>query len=170
MYKNHFIQLYDYNYWANLRVWDCAMKTSDEDYFKDNDFSVGSVYTQLFHTMAVEDWWLGFLLTGEVKFLQDTDYEIYKDREKFRQKWDEINTRNMTYIKAVTDDELRREVKVHWWEDSDPSITVAQALTQVANHSTDHRAQAMAVLHMLGYEGIGQDFLSYLHRESDETT
>lgn len=166
MYKKHFIELYNYNYWANQRVWDCALTTSEEDYFKHVDFSVGSVYTQLFHTMTVESWWIGFLSTGEAKFLTDEDFETYKDRDKLHQKWDAINTQNITYIQALTDDELQRAVKVHWWEDSDPSITVAQALTQVANHSTDHRAQTMAVLHMLGYDGIGQDFLSYLHRDS----
>ncbi len=166
MYKDHFIELYDYNYWANLRVWDCAMQTTQEDYIKENDFSVGSIYVQLLHTMAVESWWIGFLATGEVKFPTEEDIETYKDREKLRQKWDEVNAQNIAYIQALTDEELQREVKVHWWEESDPAITVAQALTQVANHSTDHRAQTMAVLHMLGYEGIGQDFLAYLHRKN----
>lgn len=164
MNTDHFIQLYDYNTWANQRVWDCAMTSTPEDYHKDSDFSVGSVYEQLFHTMAVESWWIGFLATGEVKFLGDDDSEKCQDREILRQTWDAINSKNMHYINRLTDDELQRKVKVAWWADDVPLITVAQALTQVANHSTDHRAQTMALLHMLGYEGVGQDFLAYLQR------
>jgi uncharacterized damage-inducible protein DinB len=36
---------------------------------------------------------------------------------------------------------------------------------QVINHSTDHRAQTLAMLHHLGAPTIGQDFLAYLHLE-----
>lgn len=101
-------------------------------------------------------------MMDEAVFLTDEEKEIYKDRIKLRQIWDETNTRNMTYIQSLTDEELQRKVSVPWWDDADSKITVAQALTQVANHSTDHRAQTMAVLHMLGYDGVGQDFLTYL--------
>lgn len=165
MNKDYFIQLYNYNTWANERVWQCAMKTTQDHYLKDSTFSVGSVYDQLFHTMAVESWWIGFLATGEVNFLGDDDSEKCQDRELLRQTWDAINSKNMSYINALTEEELQRGVKVRWWADSAPLITVAQALTQVANHSTDHRAQTMALLHMLGYDGTEQDFLAYLHHD-----
>jgi uncharacterized damage-inducible protein DinB len=163
--KDYFLELYQYTDWANRRVWDCVMKTSEEDYFKDNDFSVGSVYIQLFHWLSVESWWVGFLATGEAKFLTDDDREMCKDRDKLRQLWDETHARNMEYIQSLTDDELQRQVNVPWWDNPDDTITVAQALTQVANHSTDHRAQTMAVLHTLGYDGVGQDFLTYLRNK-----
>ena len=162
MNKDYFVELFQYNEWADRRVWDCAMKTSDEAYFKENDFSVGSVYNQLFHWLTVEYWWVGYLTTGELNFLSEDERELYKNRDKLRQLWDETNARNMAYIQSLTDEELQRKVSVPWWGNPDDKITVAQALTQVTNHSTDHRAQTMAVLHMLGYEGIEQDFLTYL--------
>ncbi len=166
MNKDYFVELYTYNDWANRRVWDCAMKASDTDYLKDNDFSVGSLYTQLLHTLSVERWWLGFLATGVTLFFSEEDEETYKDRDKLRAIWDETNDRNMAYIQTLTEEELRRTVRAPWWDDANPSLTVLQALTQVANHSTDHRAQTMAVLHTYGYEGIGQDFLAFLHRSN----
>lgn len=52
--KDYFIELYQYNDWANRRVWDCAMKTTEDAYFKDNDFSVGSIYKQLLHFLTVD--------------------------------------------------------------------------------------------------------------------
>jgi uncharacterized damage-inducible protein DinB len=162
MNRDYFVELFEYNEWANQRVWDCAMQTTQSDYLKANDFSVGSVYTQLLHCLTVERWWIGFLATGESNFTSKAEEEIYQDREKLRQLWDETNTRNMGYIQLLTDNELQRRVCAPWWEAADASVTVSQVLNHVANHSTDHRAQTMAVLHMLGYEGVGQDFLAYL--------
>ena len=160
--KAYFVDLFLYNDWANRRVWDCAMKTEEEAYFKANDFSVGSIYDQLIHWLSVERWWIAYLETGEANFMTKEEREVCKDRVKLRQLWDETNTRNMTYIQSLIDDELERKVNVPWWDNDDDKISVAQALTQVSNHSTDHRAQTMAVLHMLGYEGVEQDFLGYL--------
>ena len=163
MNRDYFVELFCYNDWANRLVWDCAMKTSDEDYFKDNTFSIGSVFTQLRHTMEVEKWWIGYLATGDVVFLTDEEREGLKDREKLRQLWDEVHAGNLSYIQSLTDEELQRKVRPTFWNDNQIAITVSHALAQVANHSTDHRAQTMAVLHMLGYDGVGQDFLMYLH-------
>ncbi|PJF26553.1 MAG: hypothetical protein CUN52_15675 [Phototrophicales bacterium] len=41
-------------------------------------------------------------------------------------------------------------------------MTVRDALVQVANHSTDHRAQTLAGLHQLGATTVEQDYLFYL--------
>ena len=168
MNKDYFIDLYTYNDWANRQVWACVEKVSDEDYFKDNTFSVGSIFTQLQHTLAVEDWWLYYLQSGDVVFQSDELKEKLKDRVYLRQHWTQVNKRNMAYIQSLTDAEIQREVKVIWWEDDYPPITVAQALAQVANHSTDHRAQTMAVLHTYGYEGVGQDVLMYLQEAASK--
>lgn len=169
MNKDYFIQLYTYNDWANRQVWDCVMKANDEDYFKGNSYSIGSLYTQLWHTMAVEQWWLGYLASGEVSFMTDEDKERLKDRDLLRQEWDAVNQRNIDYIHSLTDETLQNTVVVPFWDDDYPPILVSQALAQVANHSTDHRAQTMAVLHMYGYEGVGQDILTYLRETAAKT-
>lgn len=163
MNREHFWELYRYNDWANQQVWDCAMKTNDDDYFKDNTFSIGSIFIQLRHTLEVEKWWIGFLATGDLVFLREEDHDRLKDREQLRHLWDEVNAQNLAYIQTLTNAELKRKVRPAFWDENQSAITVAQALTQVANHSTDHRAQTMAVLHTLGYDGVGQDFLMYLH-------
>ncbi|MEM9953492.1 MAG: DinB family protein [Chloroflexota bacterium] len=168
MNSDHFVELFHYTHWANQHVWDCVAKVSDEDYFKDQTFSVGSVYSQLFHWMSVERWWSHFLITGELEFPTKEDVERCRDRTKLRERWDETHQQIIDYVSSLTDDELQRKVKPSFWDDADPPITVAQALTQVINHSTDHRAQTMAVLHTMGYDGVGQDFLSYLHETIKE--
>lgn len=166
MNREYFVELYDYNEWANRRVWECAMQLSAEDFFKPLDYSIGSIFIQLLHTMGVEFWWLNYLATGELVFLTEEECQSYEsDRAKFRARWDEVIVKNRAYLLSLTDKELQRQVKPeHFEEENQRAITVAQALCQVANHSTDHRAQTLALLHTLDVQGVEQDFLSYLHR------
>ena len=161
MNKDYFVELFRYNQWANQKVWNCALELPQDIYLKIHEFSVGSVYMQLLHTLNIERFWVGFLATGESKLIGQDEHLHYQSRKKFRQLWDETYTTNMIYIESLTDAKLQRQVTAPWWSAED-SITVTQVLTHVINHSTDHRAQTMALLHMLGYDGIEQDFIQYL--------
>ena len=165
MNRDYFVQLYDFTDWANRRVWECASQLSDEDFSKDLDYSVGAIRIQMIHTLAVEHGWVHFLNTGELDFFK---LEQFPTRESIRTKWDEVSAANQTYVATLTDEELQRKVHPDFWEADEPAITVAEALTQVAFHSMDHRSQMLAMLHKLGAPTVGQDFLSYLHREYDE--
>lgn len=165
MIKDHFVELFDYTDWANRCVWDCVMQLSQADFEKQLSYSVGSIHVQCVHMMSTEYWWLGYLRTGESKFISDEETDHYRDRAKLRTRWDDVTATNKAYLASVTDEELGRTVRPNWFSESKAGITVAQALTQVANHSTDHRAQILAMLHTLGAEGVEQDFLNYLHRD-----
>lgn len=164
MNRDYFIELYDYTDWANRKVWDCVLQLSEDDFRKPLDYSVGSIFEQCVHTMAVESWWLHFLYTGELHFISNLD--DYPDRSSIRTKWDEVSATNRAYLLTLTDEELQRHVKPEFWDENEVAITVAQALCQVANHSTDHRAQILAMLHKLHAPTVGQDFLDYLHRNA----
>lgn len=161
MFTAHIQQLFEYNQWANHRVWDCIMQLTDEQFTQDLDYSVGSLHVQCVHTMGVEHWWVHFLRTGELDFLK---LEDYPDRASIRAKWDTIEAINMAYVGSLTQDDLMRDVRPDFWEENEPPIRVWQALLQVTNHSTDHRAQMLAGLHKLGAPTVEQDYLEYLHR------
>jgi uncharacterized damage-inducible protein DinB len=65
------------------------------------------------------------------------------------------------YLDRLTDEELARLVKPSFWEADQPPIRVWEAILQVFNHSTDHRAQIGAALHKVGGPTTPQDFLFY---------
>ncbi len=159
----YFNRLYAYNLWANRRVWDCVMELSPEEFDVELDYSLGSVRTQVVHTMGVEHWWITFLNEGILSFL---DMEDYPNRTIIRNKWDAIEEYVRCYIQSLTPAELDREVKPPFWEDHARPIKVWEALLQVANHSTDHRAQTLAGLHRLGAPTVGQDYLDFISDEA----
>jgi uncharacterized damage-inducible protein DinB len=156
----HFRRLFDYNYWAHKRVWGCTTELSDEQFYRPSDFSVGSVHEQLVHTMGAEWLWLQRAkVVPPDPFPQAADYPT---RESIRARWDEVEREWGGYVNHLEDAQLdetfafisingnaRREIQR--WE----------ALATIINHSTDHRAQTMALIHQLGGKTVEQDFVFY---------
>lgn len=164
MNKEYFVEMFAYTDWANREVWERVLLLSDEAFFQPLDYSIGSIYEQVVHTMAVEYWWPHYLSTGNLQFLSEDEWEEYRSRAAIRARWDQVSASNQAYAATLTEGELARIVKPSVWEEDRPGMTVAQALTQVILHSMDHRAQTLAMLHTLGIEGVGQDYLRYLNR------
>jgi uncharacterized damage-inducible protein DinB len=165
MNKSYFIELYDYDAWANRRVWECVMQLSAEQFNQELDHSLGSIWNQVLHTLAVESWWFKFLSTGELEFV---DEETMTTRPAIRAAWDGVAAMIRDYLARLTPEELERSVRPSFWEDDNKPIKVWQALLQVANHSTDHRAQTMAGLQRLGAPTVGQDVLDYLFEKQKQ--
>ncbi|MBZ0309940.1 MAG: hypothetical protein K8I82_28010 [Anaerolineae bacterium] len=163
MNKAFFVSLYDYNFWAHRRVWECVMQLDEPLFHQELEYSVGSIFIQVVHTMGVEYWWSHFLCEGVYDFLNPDDYPT---RDFIRATWDKSEMYIRAYLDSLTDEALQRLVKPKFWDENEVAIPVWQALLQVANHSTDHRAQTLAGLHRLGAPTVGQDYLDYLHRES----
>lgn len=153
-----FTSLFDYNAWANRRLWDCVQQLSEEQFDHHIDHSIGSIHNQVAHIMGVEYWWFQFLRTGQLKFVTDADCAT---RESIRAKWDETEQVIRDYVAALTPAELAREVSPPFWEAEKPSIRVYEALFQVAIHSIDHRAQTLAALHQVGGPTTPQDYIFY---------
>lgn len=161
-----FQSLFDYTHWANRRVWGCVAQLSDEQAAQAGGASVGAILDQCRHTLAVESWWLHFLATGDLDFPDPADLP---SREAIGAQWEVVMARNAAYLQTLTAADLAREVRPDFWEAGRGAITLWQALLQVANHSTDHRAHILDALHQIGGPTVGQDYLTYLfeHQASD---
>jgi len=165
MDREAFVFLYDYLFWADRQVWACVEALSDDDFDQPLDYSVGSVREQVVHTMRVEHWWPMFLATGALEFMQDVDLST---RAAIRAAWDGVEAHVKAYVGGLTPAELARLVKPPFWDADEAAIPVWQALLQVANHSTDHRAQTLAGLHRLGAATVGQDILDFIHGPGED--
>jgi len=161
MDKAAFVNLYDYVFWADRRFMDCVDALTEEQFRQHIDFSQGAISEHLVHLLGVEYWWIHFLRTGELDFFQE---EVYSwSREQLREKQAEVEREIRAYLDTLTPEELQRRVKPDFWDEDEEPIAVWQALLQIANHSTDHRAQAMAIMHtQFGAPTFGQDYLSFL--------
>ena len=161
MDKDAFVNLYDYVFWADRRFMDCVDALTEEQYRQHIDFSQGAISEHLVHMLGVEYWWIHFLRTGELDFFQGEVFDW--SREQIREKQAEVEREIRAYLDTLTPEELQRRVKPDFWGEDEQPIAVWQALLQVVNHSTDHRAQAMELMHtQFGAPTFGQDYLSFL--------
>ena len=160
--KNHLLSLYRYTFWADAQLFDSAAQLSDAQLKQDWEYSIGSVWNHCYHLWRVEYWWFVFLRTGQMPPEEAPERE---DIAWVREQWEANCAAILAYIESVTDAELNRLVKPPHWDEEDRPIPVWKAMIQVANHSTDHRAQALRLLHDLGAPTFGQDYLRYLDTE-----
>ena len=155
--------LYDYNYWAHRRVWDYLIRLEDEAFYRNVDYSIGSIHSQLVHTMSAEWIWLSRLQgTSPTAVLQNEDYPT---REAIRLKWDEIENDMRRFLNKLDDSRLNESFTFNSTKGIPHEESVLGVLIHVVNHGTDHRAQMLALCHQLGGETIEQDLTYYLREQ-----
>ena len=162
----YFIELYDYNFWNNHRLWNCFMQLTEAEIHQPVDSDGWTLFVHCVHIVSVEDWWIRFLQTGEVQFLQQ---DTLTTRTQLREQWDATEEMVRSYVAGLSVEELRREVRPPFWQDDLFAVSVEQALTQVAFHSADHRAQMLTHIARMGGATLEQDFLQYLRRNQAST-
>lgn len=163
MHAAYFQDFYAYTFWTHRQVWACIEELEPEQFERDLDYSIGSLRDQCIHTLGIEFWWFRYLATGRLEFVE---VEKLTDRAAIRAAWDGVENEVTAYLAALTSEELTRAVKPEFWEPQHAPVQVWQALLQVANHSTDHRAQILAGLHRVGGRTVEQDYLAYHFRDA----
>ncbi len=155
----YFIELYQYNLWNNRRVWECLMALEEQQVHQTLAADEWTLFQHCLHIIAVEDWWIRFLQTGEVHFIKRAPL---RTRADLRRQWDQTEEMVTAYIATLSVEELRRLVRPPFWDDDQQAIHVDEALTQVLFHSADHRSQMLSHIRTLGGPTVEQDYLQYL--------
>jgi uncharacterized damage-inducible protein DinB len=140
----------DYNSWANQQVWNCVQSLSDEQFNQAHAYSVGSVYEQIFHLMSTDFWTLTMLDGSDSS--NAPKKEDFTTRDAIWTRWQEIDTAYHTWLDKATDDDLNREIGFPETNELTVTGSCAEYLVIIENHTTNHRAQILALIHQLGGE------------------
>ncbi|MDX2162483.1 MAG: DinB family protein [bacterium] len=159
MNSDYFRMIFDYNAWAHHRVWDCIIPLTDAQYTHDTGYAWRSVRGQLVHTMGAEWVWLSRLNGVSPDALPSED--VYPTRAMLRTQWDTVQAGLRAYLHAADDALLLTPLEYHTTKGVTQRTPRWQVLHHLANHGTDHRAQVLAMLHMMGAATIEQDFVFY---------
>jgi uncharacterized damage-inducible protein DinB len=134
-------ELYEYNRWANERLW-LAMTTLDEEQLKgDMHNGLGSILITLLHmvngTRIWRLYWLGSSPTGSL-LLDD-----FPTLQAIRARWQVENDELTRFLAHLQDTDLLREL--HYVRSSQPEKTLRmplwRSLVHVINHHTQHRSE-----------------------------
>lgn len=159
MNADGFRYVFNYHFAENRAMWDQhIVPLSQEKFTAKIDYSIGSMRNHVVHMMDVDHAWFSDLRGDDFEGMNDP--ATLSDRDTIRAEWDRVEQKMRDYLDKLTDDMLMTQPLQN---EEDKDIYVWQALWQVANHGTDHRAQLLRILHDCGADTRGQDFIFYVY-------
>ena len=163
MTKDDIGLLYEYDRWANNRVFEACSALSTEQFTRDLGGSFSSLRDTLLHIFAGEWGWLQYWKqpSPDAAFLADLtarrkvlfDPNAFPELGAVRQKWAEVEKEQVEFIELLTDERLERMLPVR-----KAQVKLIHLLQHVANHSTYHRGQIALMMRQLGAAPQATDF------------
>jgi uncharacterized damage-inducible protein DinB len=155
-------QLYDYNAWANRRAMEAASALTPEQFTKPLGSSFSSIRDTLAHICGAEWIWLERFQGRSPSALPEISQ--FADVENLRQHWDELETRLLTYVRGLKQNDLDRIFEYKTLKFGVYKNPLWQSLQHVVNHGTYHRGQVTTMLRQHGAQPILTD-LMHFYRE-----
>lgn len=152
------IQLIHYNFWADERILDACAGLPDADFTRPlaPDPGWGSLRGILVHALDAEKGWRAVLQGQDAAFILEE--AGFPDVGTLRERWAAERDAWLAYAAGLGDEQLNRSTgAVH-----DQGMLAWQVIIHVVNHSTQHRAEAAAILTGLGRSPGELDFDVYL--------
>ena len=149
MTKKYFIQLADYNIWANAIVHSWFEKLSDEQWSQHVVSSFNSIAETSLHVAGAETIWLDRLNKEETPRWLPT---IFKGSKKeLQDHWKKTSGELHSFIEGF--EETNMEDSVSFWRPDGNlyELSYHKIFAHVFNHSTYHRGQLVTMLRQVGF-------------------
>ena len=167
MNREDIVLLYEYDRWANARVFESLEALTREQFTRDLGGSFRSVRDTILHILAGEWTWLTFwkapshddALLADLRTRRQALFspETFSDVDAVWRKWTEVEREQLDFINGVTVESLEKMLPAR-----DTLLSLAQLMQHVANHSTYHRGQISLMMRQLGAEPAATDFHVFL--------
>lgn len=159
MNLEYFYTLYNYNYWANARIFHAAENVTNEEFIAPTHNSHGSLRGTLVHTLMAEWMWLNRWQGVSPKAVLDEN--DFPSLDVLRARWLDEEQKMRTFLGTLHENDLKRIVKYTNTRGTDFERPLWHMLVHVVNHGTQHRAEAAAILTDLGHSPGDMDFILF---------
>lgn len=163
MTKDDIQLLYEYDRWANTRVFDAVATLSNEQFTRDLGGAFPSLRDTLVHIIASEWGWVTYwkepapTAAGFIELWDRSDALF--DEQNFphcatlRAKWSDVERAQRDFVERLTDGHLKRILPLPRGQAS-----LAHLMQHMANHATYHRGQISLMMRQLGSKPVPTDF------------
>jgi len=160
MRAEYFVMLYDYNAWANERILDAAEGLSTVQLGEATPYSAGGLRGTLVHTLSAEWLWRSrWQGVSPTAMFRDEDFPTL---EAIRTRWRIEDQQLRAYVAGLTDADVMAVVSYTTMRGEPDGGPLWHLLAHVANHSTQHRSEAAAILTTLGRSPGPLDLIIFL--------
>jgi len=161
---NEFLELFDYNAWANRIIFDAVAppRLPEEQYFRDLKSSYGGVHGTLAHIVWAEQLWLHrWMGKPNPAVPQGADL---KSLAQVRARWEEVETERGRFVAGMTAERLADTKIVKPSSGGEYVHSYRQMFHHFINHSSYHRGQVVTLLRQLGATPPSTDLILYYRR------
>ena len=160
---NEFLELFDYNAWANRTLFDAVTQLPEEHYFRDLKSSYGGIHGTLAHIVWAEQLWLHrWVGKPNPAVPQGTDL---RSLAEVRGRWEQVERERATFVSAMSDPRLDETRLVKPSSGGEYVHTFRQMFRHFINHSSYHRGQIVTFLRQLGHKPPSTDLILYYRRK-----
>jgi uncharacterized damage-inducible protein DinB len=152
-------QLYDYNAWANRRLFDACEPLKPEQFTRDLHSSFPSVRDTLVHILGAEClWYERFQGRHPKELLSAAEFHTLGD---IRRRALAAETDLLKFIGGLTREDLARIFEFRTIAGELYPSPLWQALQHLVNHGSYHRGQVTAFLRQLGAQPVSLDLIRF---------
>ena len=163
MRKQDIQVLFDYNQWANKRIFAAASGLTDDLFTAPGQFPHGGLRGTLVHALFAEWIWRTRWQGESPKTrLKPEDFPTF---ESLHQRWLTEEAELMKFVEQVTEEQLNSPFRYFSTEGVQYENILWQAMNHVVNHGTQHRAEAAAMLTDLGRSPGDLDMILFLRKK-----
>ncbi len=150
---------FDYNYWANQKIFAVVRQLTPEQFTRNVAGSYGSVRNTLVHMMSAEWGWIDRCGgPSRPAQLKADDYTAF---DSVVEQWAIVEGYAREFLGRLTDDDLSRIVEFTLGPTGKRAMLVGELLQHASTHGVHHRGQVALLLRVLGVAPGNFDLLFY---------
>ncbi|HEY6504928.1 MAG TPA: DinB family protein [Chitinophagaceae bacterium] len=158
MTKNYFIQLADYNIWANNIIHSWLGKITDEQWEQPIVSSFKNIAETTVHTAGAEKIWLERLNNVEMPVFLTSVFKGTK--QEAIEIWKKTSLGLKSFIENFDETKMQDNVSFRRPNGNIYELEHYQIFAHVLNHSTYHRGQIVTMLRQVGFTDLSSMDLS----------
>jgi uncharacterized damage-inducible protein DinB len=156
-------RLYDYNYWANDKLFGVISRLTPEQFTQPVAGSYGSIRNTLVHVLSAEWGWLD--RCGGAKRGERLKPENYPTSDTLIGEWARIEGYVREFLSGLKDEDLVRNIEFTLGDESQ-CLPLGDLLEHSAVHAVHHRGQVALLIRALGVTPGNFDYLVYVGEKS----
>ena len=166
MPKQYFIELADYNIWANNIVCSWLEKISDDQWNQNMVSSFSSIEKTILHMIGAENVWAERMNKVEAPVWIPGSFTGTKNEHLALLRKTSLALKNCVF--AFDETKLQEKLFFKRLNGEENLMPFYQILSHVFNHSTYHRGQLVTMLRQVGFTDVGTTDLSVFYKQMND--